>query len=193
MKSYKVVGTLVLLTAVSLTVFLTHGRHSSDIDTKGAVASNTSFPDRHDTVLVNASQHFSTEDLNDIMGEIDSRVKKINDGLNHELYKDHYDGDILMYHYFDRGVSEQDSYADYCLYYDEQGKLIYADISHYRGALYSIYFYNDELLHVEVGPFYEGGISIKGDMKNVKDVIKKDPSYEFVLEDSSLCLEQAYQ
>lgn len=62
-----------------------------------------------------------------------------------------------------------------------------------KGELYSIYFHNDELLHTKVGPFSKGGSSIDGDMANVKAVIEKDSSYAFVLEDYSLCLENAYK
>ena len=127
----------------------------------------------------------------DIMQKIDSRVKEVNDRLKGEFYEDHYDNDILMFRYFDNGA-QQESLTQYYLYYNEQGKLIYADIAHYRDALYSIYFHNDELLHTEVGPSYEGELFIDGDMENVKDVTEKDPGYAFVLEDYSLCLEKAY-
>ena len=127
-----------------------------------------------------------------IMQEIDSRVKEVNDRLKDEFYEDHYDNDILMFRYFDNGA-EQESLTQYYLYYNEQGKLIYADIVHYRDALYSIYFNNDELLHTEVGPVSEGELFINGDMENVKDIIEKDPGYAFVLEDYSLCLEKAYK
>lgn len=128
----------------------------------------------------------------DIMQKIDSRVKEVNDRVKGELYEDHYDKDILMFRYFENGV-EQESLTQYYLYYNEQGKLIYADIAHYRGALYAIYFHNDELLHTKVGPFSKGGTFIDGDVANVKDVIEKDPDYAFVLEDYSLCLENAYK
>ena len=58
-----------------------------------------------------------------------------------------------------------------------------------RDRSYSIYYHNDKLLHVEVGPFIKGGLFINGNMANVENVIKKDPSFAFVLEDNSLCLE----
>ena len=127
-----------------------------------------------------------------IMGKIEARVKQVKDRLNGEFYRDHYDRDNLMFRHFDRGV-EGESLAVYDLYYDEKGKLIYADITHYRGALYSIYFHNNELLHVEVGPFSEGGLSINGGMEKVEAVIKKDSSFNFVQEDISSCLESAYK
>lgn len=145
----------------------------------------------NDKLSLDSSKHFSDKDIKNIMQKIDFRVEKIKDGINHNFYKDYYDGDVPMFRYFKNGI-EQESLTEYCLYYDEQGKLIYADITHYRGASYSIYYYNDELLHVEVGPFYESGLSINGDMADVETVIKKDTSYAFVLEDNSLCLEYAY-
>mgnify|MGYP001141224642 CR=1 FL=1 len=60
-------------------------------------------------------------------------------------------------------------------------------------ALYSIYFHNNELLHVEVGPSLEGGLSINGGMEEVEAVVKKDSSFNFVQEDISSCLESAYK
>ena len=98
-----------------------------------------------------------------IMGKIEARVKQVKDRLNGEFYRDHYDRDNLMFRHFD------------------------------RGALYSIYFHNNELLHVEVGPFLEGGLSINGGMEKVEAVIKKDSSFNFVQEDISSCLESAYK
>jgi len=187
MKLYKVVGGVVLLITVSLALFVVYAKNSSNTNTKSVIVSNTTSSDSNDK-----SKHLSAKEIKNIMQKIDSRVKKVNDSLNYEYYKDHYDRNILVYRNFSRGV-ESESFTDYSLYYDEQGKLIYADISHYRGALYSIYFHDDGLLHVEVGPFSEGELFINGDMANVKAVTKKDPSYAFVLEDISLCLEQAYK
>lgn len=140
---------------------------------------------------------YSAEDLNDndiknIMHKIDFRVKQVKNNINQNFYMDHYDGDILMFRYFDTG-DLQESYTTYYLYYNKQGRIIYAEIAHYRGALYSIYFHNDELFHVEVGPFVEDGLSINGNMADVETVIEKDPSYTFVREDSSFCLDNAYK
>lgn len=124
-----------------------------------------------------------------VMQKIDFQVKKIKDRIN--FNKDYYDEDIPVFRHFENGI-EQEFYTQYYLYYNEQGKLIYAEITHYRGASYSIYYHKDELLHVEVGPFYKGGLFINGDMADVETVIKKDSDYAFVLEDNSLCLEYAY-
>lgn len=134
----------------------------------------------------------SDTDIKNIMQKVDSRVKTIKDKIKDNFCKDYYDGDVPIFRYFENDNNEQESVTEYGLYYDEQGKLIYADITHYRGALYSIYFYNDELLHTEVGPFSEGELSINGDMADVEAVVKKDHSYTFVQEDISFCLEHAY-
>lgn len=191
MKLYKVVGIIVLFITVSLILFVVYTKNNSNTS-ESVIASNTTPSDKKDKLVLDSSKHLNVKDIKNIMREIDSRVKKVNDRLNGEFYKDHYDKDILMFRYFERGV-EQESFARYYLYYNEQGKLIYADITHHRGALYSIYFHNDELLHVEVGPFVEGGLFINGDVANVEAVIKKDPSYDFVMKDNSLCLEYAYK
>ncbi len=172
MKLYKAAGVILLLITVSLTLFLVSTKNS---------AGPAPGPDKE-----------SANDVKNIMGKIDARVKEVKDRLNGEFYRDHYDRDNLMFRYFDRGL-EGESLAVYDLYYDEQGKLIYADIAHYRGALYSIYFHNNELLHVEVGPSLEGGLSINGGMEEVEAVVKKDSSFNFVQEDISSCLESAYK
>lgn len=166
---------------------------SSELQSVFLVDINTEEIYKWDLTEDKLNKSLSAKDIKSAMQKTDSRVKKVKDRLNGELYKDYYDGDILMFRYFENGT-EQESFTAYWLYYDEQGKLIYADITHYRGAAYSIYFYNDELLHVEVGPFsYEDDLSINGDMADVKDVIKKDSHYAFVLEDNALCLEYAYK
>lgn len=191
MKSYKVVSVIVLLLTVPLILFLADTNKPNAND-KSIMVSNAASADSNNKLLLESSEQYNDKDINDIMKEIDSKVKEINDRLIGNFYEDYYDGDIIMFRHFNRDA-EQESFAEYYLYYNGQGKLIYADIAHYRGALYSIYFHNDELLHVEVGPSYEGGLSINGNMKDVKAVINKDSSYTFVLEDCSLCLEYAYK
>jgi hypothetical protein len=79
------------------------------------------------------------------------------------------------------------------LYYNEEGKLIYAEITHYRGATYCIYFHDDELLYTKVGPFFDGELFIDGNMKDVEETIGKDSSYEFVRKDILFCLDCAYK
>jgi len=144
---------------------------------------------------IDAENSLAESDIDDIMQNIDERVLKINENLvcpdGDTFSKDCYDGEILVYRRF-ACYFDHESSASYILYYDEYGYLIYADITHYRGALYSIYFHNDKLLHVEVGPFLTGESFINGGIENVESVIKKDDFYLFVLEDITICLEKAY-
>lgn len=188
MKLYKVVGIIVLIIIVSLTLSVLHIKNAPDISTKSTIVSNNASSDGIDKLALDSSKRLSNEDIKNIMHKTDSRVKKVKDKINYNFYKDYYDGDIPVFRYFNNDM-EQESLTEYWLYYDERGKLVYADITHYRGASYSIYYHNDKLLHVEVGPFIEGGLFINGNMANVENVIKKDPSFAFVLEDTSLCLE----
>lgn len=193
MKSKKVAAVIVLLVTVSLIFFAVHVYNEPAANTTNVVVPNTPSPDSNDNLELVSSEELSDEEIRNIIHETKSRVRKVKDRINHEYYKDHYDGDILMYRYVERGV-ESESYTGYDLYYDEKGKLIYADIAHYRDALYSIYFYNDELLHVKMGPSSnKSRVFINGGMENVKSVIKKRPGYAFVLEDISYCLENAYE
>ncbi len=186
-KLYKVAGSIVLLIIVSSTLFIVYGKNSPNTDKKSAVVSNTTASDRNDKLYSDSPEHLSDEEIKDIMQKIDSRVKNVKDRIDRNFNGDHYEGDRLIFRHFENG-GEQESFTEYHLYYDEQGKLIYADIAHYRGALYSIYFHNDELLHVE----FEGGLSVNG-VADVEAVVKKDPSYAFIQEDTSLCLENAYR
>jgi hypothetical protein len=129
-----------------------------------------------------------------IMQDIDNRVMWINELIDQKWYEDHYDGDTVIYRYFDKGVDEDESLTLYDLYYDERGKLIYADIAHYRDVHYSIYFHDNLLLHVELGHFqYAGGSFKGGDISNVQVIISEDPFYTFVLEDLAFCLSHAYK
>ncbi len=169
MKFYKAVVMIVLVIAVSLSSPVIYTKdHSSNPVMKSSTVSGTTASDR-----------------NAILQKIDLQVKKIKNRINFNFNKDYYDEDIPVFRHFENGI-EQELFTQYYLYYDEQGKLIYADIAHYRGALYSIYYHNDELLHVEAG-------SVNSDMADVEAVIKKDPDYAFIQKDNSLCLEHAYQ
>lgn len=188
MKLFKSVGITVFVIIVSLVLLVLYINNTSDTSTK---VSNNASSDSNDKSALDSSKHFADKDVKNIMHKTDSRVKKVKDKINYNFYKDYYDGDIPMFRYFNNDM-EQESLTEYWLYYDERGKLVYADIAHYRDAAYSIYYHNDKLLHVEVGPYIKGGLFINGNMANVENVIKKDPSFAFVLEDNSLCLEYAY-
>ena len=135
----------------------------------------------------------SSDVVKGLIQGIDSRVSWIKERINYRGHRAHYDGDVMIYRGFYEGVDE-DSFVTYAFYYDENGSLIYVEISHYRSALYDIYFHNDTLLYVTVGPFsYSGGPFIDGDISDVQTVIAEAPQYAFVLEDLAFCLSNAYQ
>ncbi len=126
------------------------------------------------------------------VGQIDKSVSNTKEKLNHDLYRDFYEENILIYKFAQYYVDDETKTFFY-LYYDDLGKLIFADITHYRGASYTIYFENDELLYVNVGPFStDSKIYAKGGIKEVKETIVKDDYYSFILEDIDLCLTYAY-
>jgi len=68
------------------------------------------------------------------------------------MYTDTYDGNALVCRYF--SLESNDSHPDvagaYSLYYDENGKVIYAEIAHYRSLMYNLYFTADTLLHAVI-------------------------------------------
>lgn len=82
MKLYKATGVILLLITVSLTIFLVSAKNSA-----GPVPG----PDKE-----------SANDVKNIMGKIDARVKQVKDRLNGEFYRDHYDRDNLMFRHLDR-------------------------------------------------------------------------------------------
>ena len=123
---------------------------------------------------------------------IDSRVSSIKAELKNYWYNDYFDGDIRIFHSIYTGSDDDDSTAFFEMYYDENGKLIFVEITHYRYAQYSIYFQNDALFYVKVGPFTSDGVSISGNLDDVKTAIEKDEQFAFVLEDIAVCLESAY-
>lgn len=180
MKLYRVVGSVGFLIIILL-IFFTKCKQNSYLNAD-AVNNN----------VESGEITSESRDVKSIMQNIDLQVKKIKNRINFNFNKEYYDGDIPVFRHFENGM-EQEMFTQYYLYYNEQGKLIYAEITHYRGALYSIYYHKDELLHVEVGSFsYEGDLSINGDIADVETVIKKDSDYAFILEDNSLCLRNAY-
>ena len=175
---YRVVGCVGFLMIILLIFFIKYKQNSFHA---GVVNSNV---ESGDITSVRG-------DVKSAVREIDLQVKKIKNRINYSYDKDYYDGNIPVFRQFEN-IIDQETYAQYELYYNNQGKLICAEITHYRGPLYSIYYHKDKLLHVEVGPFYDGGISVNGDMVDVENAIKKDSHYAFILEDNSLCLEYAY-
>lgn len=83
----------------------------------------------------------------------------------------------------------------YSMYYDDNKKLIYANVVHYRGPNYSIYFNHDELLYVEMtgAVFARDDLYVKGGMKELKEGIKTDDNFSFILTDIENCLNYAYK
>lgn len=150
------------------------------------------------------SSSFTLDSVENIMECIDARIlwiKEHSDGftcIEEDIYKDCYDGNNLICRSFyqvldSKSLSYSADANEYTLYYDEYENLIYADITHYRGPLYSIYIQDNELLHVEVGPFsYEGGVFVNGNIADVENAIKEDASFNFILEDFTICLENAH-
>lgn len=181
MKLYWVVGSVGFLMII-LIIFFTKDKQNSL---------------NADTVNINVESGDITSessDIKSIMQKIDLQVKKIKNRINFNYNKDYYDEDIPVFRHFENGI-EQELFTQYYLYYNEQGKLIYAEIAHYRGALYSIYYHKDELLYTKVGPFSddEDELFINGNMQDVEETIGKDSDYEFVRRDISFCLDHAYK
>ena len=142
----------------------------------------------------------AVDNVENIKEDIEARVLWIKEHLDTftcvqgELYKDYYDGNDLVYRSFyqfldSQSLSSSTDSDEYILYFDESGNLIYSDITHYRGPMYSIYFHENMLLHTEVGPFHTGGTFVTGSLSDVENVIKEDSSYNFIMDDVAICLE----
>jgi len=129
--------------------------------------------------------------IEELLDRIDERVSLVKERINTDWYNEYYEDDIVIYRHFINGV-EGETLTGFYMYYDEEGKLVFAEIIHYRAANYSIYFHNNVLLHIEVGPFSSGGMFINGDINDVQVVTAEDPMYTFVLEDLAFCLSHAY-
>ena len=138
-----------------------------------------------------------------ILQEINERVSWINENAEQsakEEFSDdnadygytQYINNILVCRYFSY-YFDHERFAVYVLYYSESGQLIYADISHYRGTMYSIYFQNDELFYVDVESSIGKETSIRGGMEEINNAIETSDEYSFVLEDIRVCLAYAYK
>ena len=158
-----------------------------------SVEQNSSIPSNTESVEQNSSVPSDTETICNIRKNIDVRVSEINNSINREYYNDHYDGDTLVFRYVMHEFDEE-SFAQYYMYYDNMGEIAYVDITHYRAAMYSIYFSNDKLLYTEVGPSkYNDPLFIRGGIEAVETIMEKTDRYNFVLEDVRICLENAYK
>lgn len=172
----------------------------------------------------NSYQNYEKGIVGIIVAQIDERVNYIREYIREknidyyeDVHKDRYEDGKLIYRHAEYpkemeydsngeiigGYSYYDEKEDkyysefvgYDMYYDENEKLIYADIIHYRGAMYSIYFNDDELLYVEIngGMFARGDLYIKGGMKELYEGIKNDSRFSFILLDIENCLKYAYE
>ena len=126
------------------------------------------------------------------MQYIDERVAWIIDNKQNFTYKrsdfheDYYHENSLVYRLFNIEVDTDGGADRYILFYDENGNIIFGDIGHYRSTMYSIYFHNDSILYVVIGTIF------KGDLEQVKNKIKENDKYAFIIEDIELCLKHAY-
>lgn len=98
-------------------------------------------------------------------------------------YRDYYDDDILVYRrgevkYYDK----IEGCILYYLYYDKEGRLIYADIVQYRHPYYCIYFYNDKYGDKFIR-------LITGERTNKEEVFLD----ELMINAIKLCFENAYE
>ena len=194
-------STVIIVLLAAITVAFAEIRYyESDVENISSCESASSLVatsnDNASNIAVFDSLTSDTADAADtaekIMSNIDNRVSWIKDRIDHHWYNDYYDDDTVIYRYFDCDAGS-DSFTTYDSYYNELGKLIYVEIAHYRAAQYSIFFNNNKLLHLAVGPFsYSGGPFINGDISDVQTVVADDPSYAFVLEDLAFCLCHAY-
>lgn len=159
--------------------------------------------------LNNYYKSYNEEMVSRLIEKIDERVSYVDEKKNYNWYDDCYEDDKLIYRrafyekemeYDDNGELIGDWYYDrtndtyygedvlYSMYYDENEKLIYADIRHYRSINYSIYFDDDKLLYVILGDIAD----IDG-MKEVKKFIKNDESYTYIITDIDNSLKYAYE
>lgn len=95
-----------------------------------------------------------------------------------EVYSDYYDGDSLVYR---RGYEYYDKIevdVAYYLYYNIEGRLIFAYIIQYRHPSYCIYFYNDTAIRL-----------IQGERENEEETVVDEDMTHAV----TLCLGNAYK
>lgn len=154
-----------------------------------------------DDLEVDVSALSTEDDIGKTIQDINDRVLWINENLENLVckdfdgYDDYYNENQLVlrkifYKFSDEPYSP---YAWYELYYNEFEKVIYADIFHYRAAVYDMYFHNSLLLYTEVGPFKTGGTFVNGDINQIEEAISKEEFFIFVLQDIEICLEYAYK
>ena len=123
-------------------------------------------------------------DIEDIIQSIDDRVSWIFENYRDFVYiraeerNDFYDNDLLAYRLGDEYLGKFDEIVSYDLFYDIDGRLIYAEIPQYRQTSYSIYFHNDTLIRYVAG--YLG-------------VIEEENLDDYMINTVEICLENAYE
>jgi hypothetical protein len=94
-----------------------------------------------------------------------------------KAYADYYDGDELVYRRGNEYYKEIEGDVFYYLFYDKEGRLIYADILQYRHPTYCIYFYNGTAIRLT-----------RGERENEEETVFD----EYMINAITLCLENAY-
>lgn len=192
---FSVITTLIL----AISVFIMACIKSNPITADSNVVTNISSSDEGIRLNLDTPNFLAVDNVENIVEDIDARILWIKEHLDTftcvkgELYKDYYDGNNLVYRSFyqflnSQSLSSSTDSDEYILFYDESGNLIYSDIIHYRGPMYSIYFHENMLLYTEVGSFDAGGAFAKGSLTDIENVIKEDASFDFILEDFTICL-----
>lgn len=138
----------------------------------------------------------ATSNQDDKYQNIDSRVLWINQNLEEhaskisEAFEDyHIDGTLVKRCFYIEIENERDAADVYELYYDDDGSLIYAEITHYRSLLYTAYFHKDKLIYV----YFHESSELNGDYKHIESLIKEDQLYSVFLDDERLILDYAYK
>ena len=96
----------------------------------------------------------------------------------HGDYEELYDGDRLVRRDGHEFYDEIEGIVAYSLYYDDEERLIFADIIQYRHPSYCIYFYNDIVVRLAEGEFFD---------QTIHEILN-----DFMLNAIRLCTENAY-
>lgn len=187
-----------ILFIISMSAILTSGcseNNSAMVSTAEVMKDNTQY-----TTFAEVSTLFTPEPTQisptlDAIQKIDERklwIRENRDKFSNEegeLYRDYRDENNLVCRnfYLNADKEPQDgTFTGFYLYYDEEGKIIYGEVGHYRSTVFNVYFQNDEILHIDFEP-------IKGELAYILATIEESKEYSFILDDISICLENAYK
>ena len=104
--------------------------------------------------------------------------------IDNDVYQDYYDGSTLVYR--EGGVEYYDKLEGavmFDLYYDNEERLVYAEITQYRYHTYSIYFFDEKILFLIVGSNHD---------EEGWRCLKENELDEYMKNAVNLCLENAY-